>query len=74
MAINAVNASSGTAVQAFQQRKPQETQVQKPDDSKNAEAAPKARTPTLQARDAALFDLVVNAEGQKTGQVISVTA
>jgi hypothetical protein len=75
MPINAVSSSSGAAAQAVQQRKPQETQAQKPDEAKAADEAAKARqAQQQQAQKSEQAKPVVNAEGQKTGQVISVTA
>lgn len=75
MPVNAVSPSSGAVTQAVQQRKPQETQVQKPDDSKATDESAKARKAQQeQAQKSEAPKPVVNAEGQKTGQVISVTA
>lgn len=70
MAVNAVSSSSGATAQAVQQFKPQETQAQKPaeDTAKAARAQQQQAQPTDQPKP------VVNAEGQKTGQIISVTA
>jgi hypothetical protein len=79
MPVNAVSPSSGAVTQAVQQRKPQETQVQtqaqKPDQSKSVDESAKARQAQQeQAQKSEPPKPVVNAKGQKTGQVISVTA
>jgi hypothetical protein len=70
MAVNAISSPSGAAPQAVQQRKPEETQAQKPVD----EAAKARQAQQQQAQKPDQPKPVVNAEGQKTGQVISVTA
>lgn len=78
MPINAVSSAGGAVTQAVQQRKSQESEAPKPEAQKrdaaaSADEAAKARQ--AQAKQQAQQPKpVVNAEGQKTGQVINVTA
>lgn len=75
MAVNAISSSTGTTPQAVQQRKPEDTQPQKAVDAKGADEAAKARrAQQQQAQKPDQPKPVVNAEGQKTGQIISDTA
>ncbi len=75
MAVNAISSSTGATPQAVQPRKPEEAQTQKTVDPKAVDEAAKARrAQQQQAQKPDLPKPVVNAEGQKTGQVISVTA
>ena len=69
MAINVVSSAAGAAVQATQQ-----TQTQKTDSAKAADEAAKALQAQLQAQKPEQAKPTVNAEGQTTGQIISVTA
>jgi hypothetical protein len=72
MAINPVSSSAGAAAQAVQQPKPQQAETPKADASRSADEAARKRQAEQQQPEQA--KPVVNAEGQKTGQVINVTA
>jgi len=76
MPINAVSSSTNAATKAVQQPKPQQAETRKPEASaSSADEAAKARqAQQQQAQKPEQAKPVVNAEGQKTGQVISVTA
>ena len=75
MAINAVSSSTSTAAEAVQQPKPQQAESRKPEAATSADEAAKARqVQQQQAQKPEPAKPVMNAEGQKTGQVISVTA
>jgi len=76
MPINAVSSSTNAATKAVQQPKPQQAEARKPEASKSSDEAVKARQAAQQqqAQKSEQAKPVVNAEGQKTGQVISVTA
>ncbi len=72
MPINPVGSSAGAATQAVQQPKPPQAETQQADATKPADEAARARQAEQQRPEQA--KPVVNAEGQKTGQVINVTA
>ena len=74
MPVNAISSSAGTAAQAVKQPKPQQAEAQQPDASRSADEATKARQAEQQERPPKQAQPVVNAEGQKTGQIINVTA
>jgi hypothetical protein len=77
MPVNLVSAPSSTTVQAAPQRKPQESQAEKPEATQRPttdEAAKSRQAQQQQAQKTEPAKPVLNAQGQKTGQVISVTA
>lgn len=75
MAINAIGSTTSEASKTVQQPKPQQTEARKPETSGSADEAAKARqAQQAQASKSGPAKPVVNAEGQKTGQIISVTA
>lgn len=76
MPVNLVSAPSSTTVQAAPQRKPQESQAEKPEATQRptTDEAAKSRQAQQQAQKTEPAKPVLNAQGQKTGQVISVTA
>ncbi len=75
MPIDTASPSFTTAAQAVPQRKPAEIQAQKPRESGSSDAAARAdvarQAPAQEARQP---KPVANAEGQKIGQLISITA
>ena len=74
MPISAVSSPSSATSNAVQQPKPQQAEARKPERTDSGAEAAKARQPQQQAAKPEQAKPVVNAEGQKTGQVISVTA
>ena len=75
MPINAVNSSSSATTKAVQQPKPQQAEARKPEPARSSDESAKARqAQQQQAQKPEPAKPVVNAEGQKTGQVINVTA
>ena len=75
MPIDTTGSSFSTAAQAVPQRKPAEIQAQKPRDSKSTDAAAGvAVARKTAAQEPGQPKPVANAEGQKIGQLISVTA
>lgn len=81
MPVTAVSASPSAAVQAASQRKPPETQAERPEKPEAPPQRPQvdeaARARQAQQQQAQKTEPprpVLNAQGQKTGQVISVTA
>jgi hypothetical protein len=77
MPVNSVSAPSSATVQAVPQRKPQEAQAEKteaPQRPATDESAKARQAQQQQAQKTEPAKPVLNAQGQKTGQVISVTA
>ena len=75
MPIDTAGSSFTTAAQAVPQRKPAEIQAQKPRESGSTEAAARAAVAGhAAAQEPVQPKPVANAEGQKIGQLISVTA
>lgn len=74
MPISAVSSPSSATSNAVQQPKPQPAEARKPERQNSTDEAAQARQAQQQAAKSTQAKPVVNAEGQKTGQVISVTA
>lgn len=75
MPITAVNSATNATTKAVQQPKPREAEARKPDPARSTDESAKARqAQQQQAQKPEPAKPVVNAEGQKTGQVINVTA
>lgn len=72
MPINPVSSSAGAAAHAVQQPKPQQAEPQKADASRFADEPARARLAERQQPEQA--KPVLNAEGQKTGQIINLRA
>lgn len=75
MPISAISPTASEASKAVLQPRPQQTETPKPDAAAFTDEAAKARKAQQeQAGQSGPAKPVVNAEGQKTGQIISVTA
>ncbi len=75
MPIDTAGSSISAAAQAVPQRKPAEIQAQKPREPGSTDAAARAHVARqAPAQEARQPKPVANAEGQKIGQLISVTA
>jgi hypothetical protein len=72
MAVTAVSSPQSATTQAVPSRPPQEAETRKPEAAKPADDGARARQAQEQKPEPA--KPVVNIEGQKTGQIISVTA
>ncbi len=74
MPINAVSSPTSAAAQAVKQPRPQQAETPRTDASRTTDEAAKARQAEQQEQEPRQAKPVVNAEGQKTGQLINVTA
>lgn len=75
MAIPAVSSATSAVASAVQQTKPQQAEARKPDPSVSVDESAKARqAQQQQAAKPEPAKPVINAEGQKTGQIINVRA
>lgn len=72
MAVTAVSSPQSATTQAVPPRPPQEAETKKPEAAKAADEGARARQAQEQRPEQA--KPVMNSEGQKTGQIISVTA